>query len=196
MTCCIAYTNGKSSFMAADKLGSDGYTKLNTTAPKVFQKKFTTTNSTETSTTSTHDIVTISGTTSFRMLQLLQYNLTLPERKGEQDFIEYLITKVVPEIRKLFKEEWGYKDNTQDVGGGSFIILYDHKIYEVQPDFSVIQPETNIVAVGSGKYHAEAVMDAFLVANKRLDTVIGSIFEIVNKHVVSVSAEFDSFIYK
>ncbi|AXC38817.1 UNVERIFIED_ORG: hypothetical protein [Escherichia phage CMSTMSU] len=40
MTCIIAHTNGTSSFIAGDKLGSNGFTKAVQTEPKVFEKEF------------------------------------------------------------------------------------------------------------------------------------------------------------
>lgn len=197
MTCCIAYSDGKTSFMAADKLGSNGFTKSVMVEPKIFEKSFIRVH--EDGIQRSERTMAISGTTSFRMLQILDHKLVLPQQEKETTDIQYLIREVIPAIRTLFKEEWGSRDNTQEIGGGQFIILLNHVIYEVQEDFSVLQPKTSITSVGSGTYHAIASMQAFLIANKSTgnDLVdhVTDIFKIVSDNVTSVSEEFDIFKY-
>jgi|AGFT01.1.fsa_nt_gi hypothetical protein len=197
MTCIIAYTNGESSFIAGDKLGSNGFTKSVMVEPKIFEKKFI--KVLEDGVQREEHTLALGGTTSFRMLQLLDHKLELPVQEKGTTVTQYLVHQVIPEIRKLFKDEWGSRDNTQDVGGGQFIILHDHVIYEVQEDFSVLQPKTQITSVGSGTYHAIAAMQAFHIANKEgnlgmVDRVT-DIFKIVSTNVTSVSSEYDIFTY-
>ena len=197
MTCIIAYTNGKSSFIAGDKLGSNGFTKSVMVEPKIFEKKFIKVDNNGIN--RTEETLSMGGTTSFRMLQLLDHKLVLPEQAKETTTIQYLVHQVIPAIRALFKEEWGSRDNTQEVGGGQFIILHNHVIYEVQEDFSVLQPKTSITSVGSGTYHAIAAMQAFLISEKKsgisLVENVGDIFKIVSDNVTSVSSEYDIFTY-
>ncbi|GCJ80999.1 hypothetical protein [Escherichia phage BF17] len=197
MTCIIAHTNGVSSFIAGDKLGSNGFTKTVQTEPKVFEKEFIKLH--DDGLTRTKEVMALGYTTSFRMGQLLNYNLNLPEQDASQTFSQYLVLKVIPIIRQMFKEEWGARDASQDVGGGQFIILHNHTIYEVQEDFSVLQPKTRITAVGSGTYHAIAAMQAYIEveneSKKPLHERIKSIFKIVSDNVTSVSEEFDVLKY-
>lgn len=197
MTCIIAYTNGDSSFIAGDKLGSNGFTKSVMVEPKIFEKKFIKVD--DNGINRTEETLAMGGTTSFRMLQLLDHKLVLPQQEKGTTTIQYLVHQVIPEIRKLFKEEWGSRDNTQEVGGGQFIILHNHVIYEVQEDFSVLQPKTDITSVGSGTYHAIASMQAFIIAgedtDKELVDYVTDIFKIVSDNVTSVSAEYDIFTY-
>ncbi|HAO2060968.1 TPA: hypothetical protein IHJ80_003892 [Escherichia coli] len=197
MTCIIAHTDGVSSFIAGDKLGSNGFTKTVQTEPKVFEKEFIKLH--DDGLTRTKEVIALGYTTSFRMGQLLNYNLNLPEQAAGQTFSQYLVLKVIPIIRQMFKEEWGSRDPSQEVGGGQFIILHNHTIYEVQEDFSVLQPKTRITAVGSGTYHAIAAMQAYIeVENESkvpLHERIKSIFKIVSDNVTSVSAEFDVLKY-
>ena len=197
MTCIIAHTNGTSSFIAGDKLGSNGFTKAVQTEPKVFEKEFIKLN--EDGLTRTKEVMALGYTTSFRMGQLLNYNLTLPEQVAGETFSQYLVLKVIPIVRQMFKDEWGARDASQDVGGGQFIILHNHTIYEVQEDFSVLQPKTQITAVGSGTYHAIASMSAYIEVqeetNVQLHERVESIFKIVSDNVTSVSPEFDILKY-
>lgn len=197
MTCIIAHTDGVSSFIAGDKLGSNGFTKTVQTEPKVFEKEFIKLH--DDGLSRTKEVMALGYTTSFRMGQLLNYNLNLPEQDASQTFSQYLVLKVIPIIRQMFKEEWGARDASQDVGGGQFIILHNHTIYEVQEDFSVLQPKTRITAVGSGTYHAIAAMQAYIEveneSKKPLHERIKSIFKIVSDNVTSVSEEFDVLKY-
>lgn len=197
MTCIIAYTNGESSFIAGDKLGSNGFTKSVMVEPKIFEKKFI--KVLENGINQEEQCIAIGGTTSFRMLQILDHKLKLPLQPKDTTFIQYLVSHVIPEIRKIFKEEWGSRDNSQEVGGGQFILLHDHIIYEVQEDFSVLQPKTNITSVGSGTYHAIGSMQAFLIASASTGTDfvdnVSDIFKIISDNVTSVSAEYDIFVY-
>ena len=198
MTCIIAHTNGKSSFIAGDKLGSNGFTKSVQTESKVFEKEFIKIND-DAGLTRTKEIMAIGYTTSFRMGQLLTYSLNLPLQDANETFPQYLVLKVIPIIRTMFKDEWGYRDASQDVGGGQFIILHNHIIYEVQEDFAVLQPKTQITAVGSGTYHAIAAMEAYIEVQDEtkveLHNRVKSIFKIVSDNVTSVSSEFDILKY-
>lgn len=195
MTCIIAYANGEKSFIAGDKLGSNGFTKSVMAEPKIFEKKFIKVLSDGVQ--REEQTISLGGTTSFRMLQLLDHKLQLPVQEKETTFIQYLVSSVIPEIRKLFKEEWGSRDSSQEVGGGQFILLHNHVIYEVQEDFSVLQPRTNITSVGSGTYHAIAAMQAFVIStsNNSLVDYVTDIFKIVSDNVTSVSPEYDIFTY-
>lgn len=197
MTCIIAYTNGKSSFIAGDKLGSNGFTKSVMVEPKIFEKKFI--KVLEDGVQREEHTLALGGTTSFRMLQLLDHKLVLPVQEKDTSVTQYLVHQVIPEIRKLFKDEWGSRDTTQEIGGGQFIILHEHVIYEVQEDFSVLQPKTQITSVGSGTYHAIAAMQAFGIANEEsgdeMVNRVTDIFKIVSTNVTSVSSEYDIFTY-
>lgn len=194
MTCIIAYTNGTNSFIAGDKLGSNGFTHGVVVEPKIFEKKFKKVS--ENGLNKTEETLSMGYTTSFRMGQLLTYNLELPEQKSNQNFMQYLVLEVVPLLRKLYKDEWGSKDTQQDIGGGNFLILHNHEIYEVQPDFSVLQPKSHIASVGCGTYHAMASMQAFIIAEKVLKPErCTDIFKIVSDSVSGVSSEYDILTY-
>lgn len=193
MTCIIVYTTGKESFICGDKMASDDNTKFNVTAPKIFEKKFIT-ETENTKTEGVEEVLTIGCTTSFRMTQLLEYNLKLPVNDCT-NFAEYLITKVIPEIRKLFKDEWGSKSDYQDVGGGDFIILINHRIFHVYDDFAVLESTDNVAACGSGAYHATGAMKAMDLCGIDLFDNVDKIYQIVHDCVCTVSSEYDILKY-
>lgn len=187
MTCIIAYTNGKESFIAGDKIAVDllSYEKYLETKPKIFKKPFKSTREGIIK----DECLAIGGTTSFRMLQLLEYELILPQNE-RTEFETYLIKDCIPEIRRLFKEDWDAYGEGQDTAGGSFIILHNHKIYSVQPEFSVMHPSTNYYAIGCGDSLAKGAMGALEATNGVMNN-IDTIFEIISNNCTSVSKEYD-----
>lgn len=192
MTCIIAYSNGNQSFLAGDKLGSDGYTKGVNLEPKIYEKTFMKVS--DDGLTKTKSVLAIGGTTSFRMLQLLDHSLVLPEMKSDVTFLKYLVTQVIPAIRELFKDSWGAIDTKQSIAGGQFLVLHEHEIYEVQGDFSVLRSERNFAAVGSGTNHAMAAMAAFEISDDVYER-ISEIFKITSDMTTGVSAVYDVISY-
>lgn len=187
MTCIIAYSNGKESFLAGDKIAVNTSTceKYLETKPKIFKKVFKSIRD---------DIVkdeylAIGGTTSFRMLQLLEYELILPQNE-RTDFETYLIRDCIPVIRRLFKEDWDAYGEGQDTAGGSFIILHNHKIYSVQPEFSVMHPSTSYYAIGCADSLAKGAIGALEVTSGVMNN-IDTIFEIISNNCTNVSKEYD-----
>lgn len=95
----------------------------------------------------------IGYTTSFRMGQLLQYHLELnaPKRTMKPEkALEFMVTKFVPEIKKLFKD-YGFAevDNNKE-SGGTFLVAFDKHLFEVWDDYQVNYNSDNYLACGSG----------------------------------------------
>lgn len=192
MTCIVAYTNGIRSFIAGDKMGSNSNTRNICLDPKIFEKQLVKRNVDGTNSTS---VVAMGGTTSFRMLQLLEYNLCLPAICNGMTFYTYIITVMIPLIRKLFKEQWDDVSANQSIAGGSFIILYEHVIYEVFSDFSVLRSDKNYASCGFGEYHAKGAIAAFEKVSDVFEN-ISNIFDIVACHTTCVSSEHDVLMYE
>lgn len=88
-------------------------------------------------------------TSSFRMGQLLRYKFVPPEHPVGMDDFEYLVTNFIDSIRKAFFDNgFGKKDNNE---GGTFLIGYNGKIYNIGSDFQVGIPVNDYDAVGSGR---------------------------------------------
>lgn len=156
MTCIIGFTDHKSnvSWIGGDSLGSNGYTKATELSSKVFRNE-------------TFKNVLIGGTTTFRHLDLLRYSEELFEeidwyKKTEIDH-KFMVTKFIPKIIKLFKD--GIVDETETKRGGNFIVATPGRLFEVQSDYSVLEPELGICAVGCG----EEVAMGSLITTKDLD---------------------------
>ena len=95
----------------------------------------------------------IGGTTSFRHLDLLKYSEDLFDeidwyKKTEIDH-KFMVTKFIPKAISLFRN--GVISETEINRGGNFIVATPGKIFEIQNDYSVLEPELGICAVGCGR---------------------------------------------
>jgi ATP-dependent protease HslVU (ClpYQ) peptidase subunit len=173
MTCIVAFRYKKDTIIAGDKMGSDTITGSVMKKPKVFRN---------------YDFL-IGYEDSFRLGQILQFNWFPPERKMEQDIDSYLYVDVVRSLKECFEME-GYGEEGKSEFG-TFILCYEDRIIEVQSDLSFLEPEQDIVCLGSGGYHAVGAIEALLDYEKNPETILKKAFKIVSDNVVSVSSKFD-----
>ena len=92
----------------------------------------------------------IGYTSSFRMGQLIRFGLNPPIRHPGKDIYEYMCVTFIYNLRDVLKKG-GYtevKNNRE--GGGTFIVGYEGKLFEVGNDFQVGEPIENYVACGCG----------------------------------------------
>ena len=171
MTCIIGVLDGGKVYLGGDSCGSDGYTYEDCCHSKVFK---------------VGDFV-IGGTTSFRMLDLLEYSLTLPEGQpfAKADMDKFMRTTFVNAVRKCLKEGGfvRFKDSVEQ--GGTFLIGYKDKIWRMQDDFSVIS-RFDYDAVGCG---AQAAMGSlFTTKDLKVSTCeeIPIVGELIVNDVMSV----------
>lgn len=156
MTCVIGFIDRENnvSWIGADSLGSNGYTKATEMSSKVFRNE-------------TFKDVLIGGTTTFRHLDLLKYSGTLFDEidlyKKTDINHKYMVTKFIPKVIELFKG--GVVGEAETKRGGNFIVATSGRLFEVQQDFSVLEPELGICSVGSG----EDVAMGSLITTKDLD---------------------------
>lgn len=156
MTCIIGFTDHKNnvSWIGGDSLGSNGYTKSTEKSSKVFR----------------NDVfknVLIGGTTTFRHLDLLKYADKLFEevdlyKKTELNH-KFMVTKFIPRVIELFKT--GIVDETETKRGANFIVATPNRVFEIQSDYSVLEPELGMCAVGCG----EDVAMGSLITTKDMD---------------------------
>lgn len=156
MSCIIGFTDHKNnvSWMGCDSLGSNGYTKATELSSKAFRNEI-------------FKNVLIGGTTTFRHLDLLRYSDELFDEidryKNTEIDHKFMVTKFIPKVIRLFKD--GIIDETETKRGGNFIVATPDRLFEIQPDYSVLEPELGICAVGCG----EDVAMGSLITTKDLD---------------------------
>lgn len=167
MTCIIGFLDKKNDcvWIGGDSLGSNFYTKKAQTPSKVFR----------------HDLfknVIMGGTTTFRHLDLLKYS---EEIFDKIDFYEkstldhkYMVTKFVPKVMNLFRN--GVLSENDKDRGGNFIIGAGNKLFEIQCDYSVLEPTSGMCAVGCGEEVAMGSMlttrDMDISPEKRIEIAL------------------------
>lgn len=100
-------------------------------------------------------------TSSFRMIQLLQFSLMIPEPKNGKVDLEYMATDFVNAVRKCFIEG-GYTDNGKEMGG-HFLVGYGNKLFDIMDDFQVSISADGYACCGSGMEYG---MGAMHILNK------------------------------
>lgn len=184
MTCIVAFkTIEGNSVIAGDFMASNGHHFRKVATSKVFLKS---------------DKCAIGYTSSFRMGQILEHYWSLPARVEDQDVDSYVNVDIIESLRATFSA-YGYGLKTsngttiEDIGG-TFLLLYEDRIYEIQCNYSALDYESGIVAVGSGMDAALGALFSLLpVSNDNVEELLGNVFSAVNKVTASVSPEF-SFI--
>lgn len=159
MTCIIGYLDKKNDcvWMGCDSLGSNGYTKSVEHQAKAFKN-------------SVFDDVVIGSTSTFRHIDLLKYSKDLFDEidkyKGTEIDHEYMVTKFIPRVMSLFQN--GIKSEAEADRGANFIVGAKNKLFEIQHDYSVLEPELGFCAVGCGEAVA---MGSLLTTNKMADNL-------------------------
>lgn len=128
MTCIVGIAHEGKVYMGADSCGSS-YSWQQVGNPKVFHV----------------GEFLIGCTTSFRMIDLLRFELKVDQSIWGQSDDDYLRTTFIRAVRALFKEHGFGRDD-----GGNFLVGFRGKLYEVQNDFSVLNSPIEGMSVGSG----------------------------------------------
>ena len=89
-------------------------------------------------------------TSSFRMGQLLKYRLDVPEHPEGMADLEYLSTAFVDAVRECLGDGGWRKKEHEREEGGTFLVGYRGRVYEVESDFQVGEPAAGYAACGCG----------------------------------------------
>lgn len=139
MTCIVGLTDGKTTWIGADSLGSNGYSKTVRRDKKLFKLQDTSS-------------AILGYTSSFRMGQLLMYANDLIDKRDEPSIDhKYIVTKFIPNIINLF-ENGGYNRTfSGEKKGGEFLFAYKGKLFKIQSDYQVGESFDNYDACGCGE---------------------------------------------
>lgn len=157
MTCVVGLVANSKVYIGADSLGSGNGVKQVYNTPKLavldinYRKdKY-----------SLQQVPMLIGyTSSYRMGDLLRYKLTPPPLDTIQGINDYLVVDFIPELIKCFEENHFAKTKEGSKSGGNFLIGFEERLFQVQDDFSVLEPECAYTAVGSGQEFAMGAMYA------------------------------------
>lgn len=136
MTCIVGFATEGKVYMGADSSAVSGWTIRSSKTQKLFQKG---------------DFL-IGYTTSFRMGQILQYEIDFP--KAEIYDEEFMVTKFIGIVREKFKSLGYTKIDSNQEYGGSFLVGVSGQLFEVADDFQVNSYRDGIASVGCGREYA------------------------------------------
>ena len=144
MTCIIGMFDVKNDcvWIGGDSMGSNGYTQSIYSNPKIFHHYL-------------NKNVIFGSTSTFRHIDLLQYSeKLLPELdfyKEKEIDRKYMVQTFIPNLIELFQRGIYESENER---GGTFIMGAVNKLFEIQADYSVLEPKCGYCAVGSGQVAA------------------------------------------
>lgn len=130
--------------MGGDSTASNGFTVQLQRRPKVFRK----------------GELLFGYTSSFRMGQLLEFKLDVPSHHPDMPDFTWMVTELVEAIRTTFRSGGYTTVENQAESGGEFLIGYRGHLYQLYSDFQVGERLEDFAAVGSGEYHAMAILYA------------------------------------
>ncbi len=142
MTCIVGVVDKKRVYIGGDSAGVSNYDISIRKDPKVFKiGKF------------------IFGcTSSFRMIQLIRFSFKLPPIEEGGDIFEYMCTKFIDELRKTFKDG-GFKEVKDEVeSGGTFLIGYKGRLFQIHNDFQVEELYDEYACCGCGESYAKGAL--------------------------------------
>ena len=142
MTCIVGIATGGKVYMGADSAGVGGWDIANRKDVKVFKNG---------------DLV-MGCTTSFRMLQLLQYQLQPPKRHPDTDVMRYMVTDFIEAVRNCFRNGGFMTKDREAEAGGSFLVGCAGRLFQVHGDFQVAERAEGFDACGCGENYALGAM--------------------------------------
>jgi hypothetical protein len=148
MTCTGFLINKKSVYAFSDSAAYNGSIKQYVVYPKFFNVGG----------------IWFAYTSSFRMADILQYQLDLPKRFPNTSDIEYIKKNVMEKIRLALKDNGFTKITNNNETIGTFLILYNNKVYSISDDLQCILLKKDIYVVGCGD---ECMTASFLASDKK-----------------------------
>lgn len=135
MTCVVALKIGDGRIlMGADSAGVGGLAIQSRVDPKIYRV----------------GEMLIGFTTSFRMGQLLGYSLTCPKHHEDVSIDRYMATEFVDAVRTLLKTGGYAKKENEVERGGTFLVAYRGRVFEMDEDYQVGERQDPFNAVGCG----------------------------------------------
>ena len=146
MTCIVGIVHKGKVYIGGDSAAVGGYDVTLRKDPKVFQ---------------VGEFV-MGCTSSFRMIQLIRFSFSPPELKESQDIYQYMCTDFINGLRDCFRNG-GYLTTKEGVEeGGTFLVGFRGRLFEIQSDFQVGEPLHPFTAVGCGEAYALGVLHTMI----------------------------------
>lgn len=146
MTCVVGFVENGIVYLGADSQGTGGNSKVTRLDKKVFHR----------------GPFVLGFTSSFRMGQLLQYSLHVPEHPKGMDDHQFMSTIFIDAVRKCLSDGGFARTDSGVESAGNFLAGYNGVLYQVESDFQVGISAEPYDAVGCGSDLALGAMHATL----------------------------------
>lgn len=144
MTCVIGLVDKGRVWIGADSAGSSGWETRSVSTPKIF----------------VNGPFLIGYTSSFRMGQILQYQLKVREQFQEEADHSFMASGFCEAVRHSLKDCGFAEVDKNKESGGVFLVGYRGALYEMQADFSLLQYRDQFSAIGVGASYALGALAA------------------------------------
>lgn len=173
MSCVVGLKHEGSVYIGADSAGVSGWDIMERADRKVFRSA-----------------PFIYGfTSSFRMGQLLQYSLKVPDRHGDESGDQFMCTKFVDAVRECLKAGGYAKKEHDEESAGEFLVGTPWgSLYRVAEDYQVAESALGYDAIGCGSAYALGAMTALDITIPELR--ITEALAISHKHSAGVRPPF------
>lgn len=173
MTCIVGLVEGGTVWIGGDSAGTDSWDhQCSVKAPKVFRR----------------GEFLFGCTTSFRMLQLLQFAFQPPVHHPDVAVETFIVIEFMSAWRTcLSSNGWLKKQNDREEGG-TFLAAYRGRLFKIQDDHSAFEVSEGYNAVGSGYMVALGALHATpaMAPHDR----VGAALSAAATHVASVRGPF------
>ena len=144
MTCIIGWIDKDRTYIGADSIGANSTSYTIRKDPKVFKT----------------GPFLIGGTSSFRMLELLQFSFKPSKQNTNETDYRYMCTRFMDSLRVCLKAGGFTKINNNEEKGGCFLVAYRNGLYTIHDDFQISIDTECFATAGSGEYTSRAVLYA------------------------------------
>lgn len=138
MTCIVGIAHAGKVYMGGDSAGVGGMDIASRKDAKVFK----------------NGEMVIGCTSSFRMIQLLQWTLVVPKRHPDVDVMRYMCTDFIEAVRQCFRNGGFMTRQNEAESGGHFLVGHQGRIFAVHSDFQVAERADGFDACGCGDAYA------------------------------------------
>lgn len=177
MTCIVGLERGGVVYMAGDSASVGGLDIAISAHPKVFL----------------NGPMLMGYTTSWRMGQLLQYAVQIPDHPPWLSDMKYLVVDFIDAVRECFEEK-GYlrSRDGEEVRGGTFLLGYRGKLYYVSDDFQVSPYTCGYASCGCGDTIALGVLYELTTNHPKLkpETVLERALDAAVTHSAGVARPY------
>lgn len=89
-------------------------------------------------------------TSSFRMGQLLAFNLSLPKPREGDDLMGFMVRDFISTVRQVLKDGGFARNNSGSESGGEFLVGFRARLFRIFDDFQVAESCRPYDACGCG----------------------------------------------